>query len=103
MGIIKAKLAANPDVVLVLVDPLYLAAKGARGASLYDMATVLEPLQLLCQNADCALVLVHHWNQTGKGTGAERMSGAGPFEWAARPARRMAHHSGGSRTARHVT
>lgn len=38
-------------------------------------------MQLVCQSARCALVIVHHWNKTGEGKGAKRMSGAGPGEW----------------------
>jgi hypothetical protein len=66
---------------LIVVDPLYLAAKGANSASLYEMATVLEPIQHAAQSVGAALVVVHHWNQTGTGTGRQRMSGAGPAEW----------------------
>lgn len=67
--------------VLVVVDPLYLAARGANGADLYAMGETLETVQRLAQNAKAALLVVHHWNKTGEGTGAKRMSGAGPAEW----------------------
>lgn len=67
--------------VLIVVDPLYLAAPGADGASLYAMATVLERLQHLAEDAGAACVVVHHWNQSGKGDGFGRFSGAGPEEW----------------------
>lgn len=66
---------------LVIVDPLYLAARGAKGASLYDMGEALEAVQNVAQRHNAALVIVHHWNQTGTGKGADRMSGAGPAEW----------------------
>jgi len=66
---------------LVVVDPLYLAAAGAQAASLFDMGAALEPIQAVCQHAAAALVVVHHWNHTGQGTGASRMSGAGAIEW----------------------
>lgn len=81
MGQLADKLDQRGDVVLVVVDPLYLAARGAKGASLYDMGEHLERAQLITQDAGAALAVVHHWNQTGKGKGAERMSGAGPAEW----------------------
>ena len=67
--------------VLLIVDPLYLAAPGADGGSLYAMATVLERLQHLAENAGAACIVVHHWNQSGKGDGFGRFSGAGPEEW----------------------
>jgi len=77
---IRAELAATRPRLL-LIDPLYLAARGARASALYEMGEVLEGVQLVAQQAGCALVVVHHWNQTGTGRGAERMSGAGPAEW----------------------
>jgi len=66
---------------LVIVDPLYLAARGARGADLYEMGAHLERIQMVCQRHGSALLLVHHWNKTGEGKGAKRMSGAGPDAW----------------------
>lgn len=66
---------------LVVVDPLYLAARGAKGSDLYAMGEHLEEIQHLTQKVGAALVIVHHWNKTGEGTGAARMSGAGPAEW----------------------
>jgi hypothetical protein len=66
---------------LVVIDPLYLAAAGAQAASLFQMGAALEPIQAVCQRAGAALVVVHHFNQTGQGTGPTRMSGAGTVEW----------------------
>jgi hypothetical protein len=80
MDEITAELAAHP-AVLVIIDPLYLAAKGSNGASLYEMGAALEGVQVACQQAGAALAVVHHWNQTGAGKGRERFSGAGPAEW----------------------
>lgn len=77
---VAAELEAHP-AVLVVVDPLYLAAKGAKSSSLFEMATVLEPIQALCQKAQAALVVVHHWNKTGTGKDRDRFSGAGSAEW----------------------
>lgn len=67
--------------VLVVIDPLYLAARGAKSSSLFDMGEVLETVQAMCQQHDAALCIIHHWNKTGDGKGSERMSGAGPAEW----------------------
>jgi hypothetical protein len=67
---------------LVVVDPLYLAvAGGATGADLYAMGAVLSGIQAVCQQAGAALVVVTHWNKTGEGRGAKRISGVGPGAW----------------------
>ena len=66
---------------LVVIDPLYLAARGARGSDLYEMGAHLERIQVACQDHGAALLIVHHWNKTGEGKGAKRMSGAGPDAW----------------------
>jgi len=66
--------------VLVVVDPLYLAARGAQGSQLYEMGAVLEGIQTLCQEVGAALLASHHHNRQ-KGQGIGRLSGAGPAEW----------------------
>jgi hypothetical protein len=81
LAAIQAELAAHP-AALVVLDPLYLAAAGASGSNLYDMGAVLQAIQGVCQYAGCALLVVTHWNKTGDGRGADRISGAGPAAWA---------------------
>jgi hypothetical protein len=81
LAAIEAELEAHP-AALVVLDPLYLAAAGASGANLYDMGGVLQAIQGVCQHAGCALLVVTHWNKTGDGRGADRISGAGPAAWA---------------------
>jgi hypothetical protein len=81
MAAIAEELAAHDEVALIVVDPLYLAAQGAKASALYEMGAHLERIQLLAQDVGAALMVVHHWNQTGAGRGVERMSGAGPAEW----------------------
>jgi hypothetical protein len=67
---------------LVVLDPLYLAVAGAAtGADLYAMGAVLSGIQAVCQQAGAALVVVTHWNKTGEGRGAKRISGVGPGAW----------------------
>jgi hypothetical protein len=66
--------------VLVIVDPLYLAARGAQGSQLYEMGAHLEAIQNLCQRYCAALAVVHHHNRQ-EGRGSARLSGAGPAEW----------------------
>jgi Fe2+ or Zn2+ uptake regulation protein len=39
-------------------------------------------IQGVCQHAGCALLVVTHWNKTGDGRDADRISGAGPAAWA---------------------
>jgi len=66
----------------VILDPLYLAVGVAgAGADLYAMGTVLSAIQGVCQQAGAALVVVTHWNKTGEGRGAKRISGVGPGAW----------------------
>jgi hypothetical protein len=81
LAAIQAELEAHP-AALVVLDPLYLAAAGASGSNLYDMGAVLQAIQGVCQQAGCALLVVTHWNKTGDGRGADRISGAGPAAWA---------------------
>jgi hypothetical protein len=81
LAAVQAELAAHP-AALVILDPLYLAAAGASGSSLYDMGAVLQAIQGVCQQAGCALLMVTHWNKTGDGKGADRISGVGPAAWA---------------------
>jgi hypothetical protein len=81
LAAIQAELEAHP-AALVVLDPLYLAAAGASGSNLYDMGAVLQAIQGVCQAAGCALLVVTHWNKTGDGRGADRISGAGPAAWA---------------------
>jgi hypothetical protein len=81
LAAIQAELEAHPAAVVVL-DPLYLAVAGASGSNLYDMGAVLQAIQGVCQQAMCALLVVTHWNKTGDGRGADRISGAGPAAWA---------------------
>ena len=66
--------------VLVVLDPLYLAARGAKGSDLYAMGEMLETVQHLCQAADASLLCVTHFNRKD-GSGAGRITGAGPAEW----------------------
>lgn len=71
---------------LVIVDPLYLAARGANGADLYAMAVPLQDVQIVCQDAEAGLIITHHWNKTGSsragsGNVHARSSGVGPGAW----------------------
>jgi hypothetical protein len=77
---VAAELEANP-AKLVVLDPLYLAARGANGALLYEMGEHLENLQQITQDAGAALVVATHYNKTGEGRGPKRITGAGPGAW----------------------
>ncbi|SFD61763.1 AAA family ATPase [Streptomyces aidingensis] len=67
--------------VLVIIDPLYLAAGGANGADLYSMGALLGSIQHIVQEAGASLLISHHWNKTGEGRGHSRSSGVGPGAW----------------------
>lgn len=74
------ELESHPSL-LVVIDPLYLAAAGARGSDLYAMGEHLQEVQLICQDARAALAVSTHWNKTGDGSGASRFTGVGPGAW----------------------
>ena len=50
-------------------------------ASLNEVGAELRELQPVAEDVGAALAVVHHWNKTGTGTGAGRMSGAGAEQW----------------------
>jgi hypothetical protein len=78
---IAGELADRP-AALVVLDPLYLAVgTGGAGADLYAMGAILSGIQGVCQHAGAALVVVTHWNKTGEGRGARRITGVGPGAW----------------------
>jgi RecA-family ATPase len=74
-------ICAATKPVLVIVDPFYLTAKGVNNAQLSEVGTVLDPIQQITQAHGSALMIVHHWNKSGRGSGRERFSGAGTAEW----------------------
>ena len=80
LAAIAAEVAEYPPT-LIIVDPLYLAARGAKDGSLTSMGETLEGIQHVAQRADAALVVVTHWNKRGEGTGSNRITGVGPAEW----------------------
>ncbi len=80
LAAVEAELRAN-RATLVIIDPLYLAAAGARGADLYEMGQVLGGIQRVCEGSGAALVVVTHWNKTGPGKSFERFTGVGPGAW----------------------
>jgi hypothetical protein len=66
---------------LVIIDPLYLAAGGAKGSDLYSMGELLQNAQHVVQEAQASLMISHHWNKGGTGDGHDRASGVGPGAW----------------------
>ena len=77
---IAAELGEHP-VNLVLLDPLYLAAKGGKGSDLFAMGEMLGNVQRVVQPRGATLIINHHWNKTGEGSGHNRSSGVGPGAW----------------------
>jgi hypothetical protein len=67
---------------LVVLDPFYLGQGRADGRNLALMGDVLGEVQVRCQDAGASLVVVAHWNKTGEGKGAARITGTGLQEWA---------------------
>jgi hypothetical protein len=69
----------SPD--LFLIDPWYLSAGEADGKNIVQAGLVLSNLQGIAQDIGAALMIFHHWNQTGSGQGFHRWTGAGLAEW----------------------
>ena len=79
MSLMRAHIEAVKPV-LVTLDPLYLAARGAELGDLYKMGALLETPQRMCQTNGAALWVVTHFNRK-QGSGSGRITGAGPAEW----------------------
>lgn len=77
---VAAELEQHP-AQLVILDPLYIAAAGAKGSDLYAMGEVLYAIQQVVQAAGASLLVAHHWNKGGRGFGHDRSSGVGPGAW----------------------
>jgi hypothetical protein len=77
---VRRELEEHP-ASLVALDPFYLSGRGAKQSDLFDMGSLLEEVQAIAQEAGSALVISHHWNQTGQGPAWKRISGAGPSAW----------------------
>jgi hypothetical protein len=85
---VAAQIEQHPSR-LVILDPLYLAARGANGSDLYAMGEALEGLQHLCQEAGAALLVVTHFRKApgvrGRGSdggrSSSRITGVGPSAW----------------------
>lgn len=67
---------------LVIVEPFGRSVGGKVNLSqLNEAYAVLGRAQEVVQAAGAVLLLGHHWNRGGTGTGPSRASGAGAFEW----------------------
>lgn len=84
---VEQHLAAHPPR-LVILDPLYLAARGSSGSDLYAMGEALEGLQHVCQAAGAALLVVTHFKKQSEtprrgstGRTSARITGVGPSAW----------------------
>lgn len=67
--------------VLVELDPYYLSAGGSDSRDLISQGELLKGPQILCEEAGCSLLFVHHFNQ-GEGLNTQRFSGTGIAQWA---------------------
>lgn len=68
--------------VAILADSLYLALRGTDSTRLVDTGDVLARLGELAGEAGAAAILTHHLNRRQDAQGLDRISGAGPAEWA---------------------
>jgi len=69
--------------VLTIVDPFYLAGGAKADASkLNSMGEVLINPQMICQEANSALMVAAHCNRNKGASGLDQISGAGLAEWA---------------------
>jgi hypothetical protein len=66
---------------LVMIDPLYLAARGANGADLYAMGEALEGIQHIVQDADASLAISTHYRKGEADSSFQRITGVGPGAW----------------------
>ena len=83
LDIVRRQFDMHPDIGFTVIEPLYLASPKAEGSALYDMGSLLGAIQQVVVNeAHSGLLIGHHWNLTGKGSGPERLAGAGVAEWA---------------------
>lgn len=76
-----AEKVAEVEPKLIVLDPFYLSAVGAKGGDLYGMGELLERAQIVSETYAAALVVVTHFNR-GNRSGTNRITGAGPAEWA---------------------
>ena len=82
LDIVRSQLELHPEAKFTAIEPLYLASPGADSRQLFDMAALLGAIQQVVVNeAGSGLIVGHHWNESGRGSGPERMAGAGPAEW----------------------
>jgi AAA domain len=78
---LRAELEQDPPTLVVL-DPLYVAAAGAKGGDLYAMGEVLRTLQELAQGVGASLFVTHHVRKgTDAASGIDAVWGAGPGAW----------------------
>jgi len=70
------------DYAAVLVDPYYAYHRsGANSASLHDEGALLNSASSVCMEFDSTLLIVNHFNQTGRDKSLSRITGAGGAEW----------------------
>ena len=68
---------------LVIIDPWYAFHGGdTNPGNLYEQGRLLSELSGMCMDVEASLLIVNHFNQTGKGTGLKRITMAGSGEWA---------------------
>jgi hypothetical protein len=77
---IRRELDREPAALLI-VDPLYLAARGARGSDLYSMGEALEGVQHVAQDYGAGLGVATHYKKGEAGNSFAKITGVGPGAW----------------------
>jgi len=77
LAMLKSKLEAEPDIKLVVVDPIagYIGDVSMnKEQELRDK--VLEPMKQLCEDCQVTFIAIHHFNKRSDVAGMQRVSGA---------------------------
>ncbi len=84
VALLEATLIANPDVVLVVIDPIsaYLGKSDSYRET--DIRNILSPLQALAAEYDVSIIYVTHLNKNSGASAVYRMTGSTAFVGVAR-------------------
>jgi hypothetical protein len=70
------------EPALVILEPLYAYhGSASKGSMLYEEGDQLSYLSHVTEDRGISLIIGTHFNQTGKGRGLTRITGAGGAEW----------------------
>lgn len=77
---LRAKLLANPDIKLIVIDPVssFVARAGKDEHKDGEVRSIIDPLALLASETGVAIILVKHLNK-GSGSAVSRVAGSVAF------------------------